>query len=196
MKKRMVIGLTIALATNILAHAGENDEGATIERQGKIMRCLGTLIPMTVTNQTPYLAALTRVVAGVEGKDWSQTKGSLSAVPSSALDAATLLKTSLRLWTFLATEYRGYYILSDVNIGSAAEALPVNSEDELKVALTRVVLGNPESFMSGFIIPKGSQKWMKYDFAKTYTLTPTGVKIEKTKLAEPKPDGAGLKPAP
>jgi hypothetical protein len=184
------------LAAHILAHAVENDERAAIERQGKIMRCRGTLIPMTVTNQTPYLATLTRAVAGVEGKNWSQTKGSLSAAPSSASDAATLLKTSLRLWTFLATEYRGDYILSDVNIGATADDQPVNSEAELKIALTKAVLANPESFMSGFMIPKGSQKWMKYDFTKTYTLTPTGAKIEKTKLAQPKRDCDGLKPAP
>ncbi len=185
MNTRMMRYVLMVLVTASTCRAADQPEMEQIQREGNIRRCLFSVIPIAITNSAPYQGALDRVMKSVQGKDWSQTSDSLPVAPASSADASRLLHDLVRIPAVAHIEYNGYYIVSDLLPLQNKDSLPVDSEAKLKARLTQLVLENPETFMSGFVIPKGSSKWMKYDFTTTYTMTPKGVKIEKTKSAEP-----------
>lgn len=179
----------MAMVAGPICDGQDQSEMDQMQHQAKVMKCLFSIIPITVTNPIPYKAALDRVVESVQGRDWTQTRDVLTATPSSSADAARLLHDLVRVPVVAHIEYNDYFIVSDLFPIENDAQLPVDSEADLKIRLTQLVLKNPKTFMSGFLIPKGSPKWMKYDFTRIYTLTPTGVRIEETRSAEPAAPG-------
>jgi hypothetical protein len=194
MKTTTMLLVFMAAVVGSICNAQDQSEMDQMQRHAKVMKCLFSVIPLTITNPTPYKAALDRVVKSVQGRDWNQTTDALTATPASLADVSRLLHDLVRVPTVAHIEYNGYYIVSDLLPIKDDKNLPVDSEVDLKIRLIQLALENPETFMSGFIIPKGSSKWLKYDFTRTYTLTPKGVKIEKTISAEPA-GGAYVSPA-
>ncbi len=164
---------------------GDPPELAQLKQRATVMQALSEISPIAVTNQAPFTARLDAAANRLRKTDWAQVRQELPKVPASASDVAAALRETVRAPTYLMTEFQGYYILSDVGISEPSSALPLDNDAELKAKLAHLLLSDPDAFMSGFAVPKGTAKWMKFDFRKTYTLTPKGVKIERNTIAEP-----------
>jgi len=175
----------LLLAASWAYAEGDAPELAQLKQRATVMRSLGDIIPIVVTNHAPFKARLGAAETRLRETDWQQARQELPKVPSSASEAAAALHEAVRAPAFLVTEFQGYYILSDVGISPDISKLPLDSKKKLKAKLRGMLLSHPDAFMSGFVVPKGMAKWMKFDFRKTYTLTPKGVKIERNRIAEP-----------
>lgn len=193
MKRLTVI---LLLTTSWAYIQGKPSDLVQLKQREAVMRVLSDIAPVVITHHAPFRVRLEAIASRLRDTDWVQSRQELPAVPQSAVEAATALREAVHAPVFLITEFQGYYILSDVGLSEALGTLPLDSEPELRATLLRLLLSDPDAFMSGFAVPKNTAKWIKFDFRKTYTLTPKGVTISRNIIAEPKTQGDGLKPAP
>ncbi len=149
------------------------------------MRALSEVIPIAVTNHAPFKARLAGVATRLQKTDWQEVRQQLPQIPKTAADAAAALHVAVYAPAFLVTKYQGYFIISDVSISAEPSTLPLGDKPQLTAKLRDMLLSDPDAFMSGFAMPVDTAKWIKYDFRKTYTLTPKGVKIGRNTIAEP-----------
>jgi hypothetical protein len=138
-------------------------------------------IPVVVTNTLPYKKNLDRAVSVLTTRGTNElpyAKQALPHPPTTPREAAEMMGVFYYSF-FHVAEYENCFVLSD------SERPPFDPFSDLgflaKSNAVQIILDrlaeDPNAFMSGVVIPKGGTRYVGYDFTRTISITPSGVRI-------------------
>ena len=185
MKTQFTLISSAVLLTALLPGrtAAQHDSGIENMEPAQVltnMSALNHLLPLTTTDNSGRTQYLARAASLFSPSETRPHRDKLPHPPANLQDAAEMLR-ALRESFFHATDYRDYFVFSNSERPPydpfTAEGMHFISTTNAVPVIIKRLNEDPNVFMSGIIVRKNDGEYAHYDCTRTYTLTPTGVKI-------------------